>query len=156
MHQSTQSKELGQFEHRYEAANSTPINAEVLERLLCSRRDLARLTDHKSFAHLKLSANTLVRDPEDVEYFLRTLGMYCSRNINLSMYYFMFQISSQEDSLTHTARKSFSGTELRPKLVQEISLLRSEKQELEGECDMLYVSLPSPTSSHTIIYTSIT
>ena len=108
MHQSTQSKELGQFEHRYEAANSTPINAEVLERLLCSRRDLARLTDHKSFAHLKLSANTLVRDPEDVEYFLRTLGMYCSRNINLSMYFFMFQISSHKKIRSLIPRENHS------------------------------------------------
>ena len=90
----------------YEAANSTPINAQILERLLSGRRELAKLAGHDSYAHLKLSANTLIRDPEEVECFLRVLG-----------------------------------AELRPKLLEEISLLRSEKRELEGECDALYVLL---------------
>jgi len=93
----------------FEAANSTPINATVLERLLCSRRELATLTGHESYAHLKLSSNTLIREPEEVEHFLNVLG-----------------------------------TELRPKLREEISLLRSEKRELEGGGDDVFYAWDEP------------
>ncbi|TFK94375.1 mitochondrial intermediate peptidase [Polyporus arcularius HHB13444] len=58
----------------YMAANSsTPEQIELLERLLRSRAELARLVGKESYAHMTLS-DKMAKSPENVQHFLNTLA----------------------------------------------------------------------------------
>nr|Q6Y5M5.1 RecName: Full=Mitochondrial intermediate peptidase; Short=MIP; AltName: Full=Octapeptidyl aminopeptidase; Flags: Precursor [Pleurotus djamor]AAO61502.1 mitochondrial intermediate peptidase [Pleurotus djamor]AAS46738.1 mitochondrial intermediate peptidase [Pleurotus djamor] len=60
----------------YIAANSsTPSQIELLERLLRTRAELARLVGKESFAHMTLS-DKMAKSPENVQYFLDALMDY--------------------------------------------------------------------------------